>query len=128
VPQVTDYVPHQTWYRPAAALVLMTAVFARAQWRYPYSRAYRSVLFEAGHHCQNFLLLATSLGLAPFCTGALADSRIEADLGVDGASEAVLYACGVGARPAGVEWGPWPDPASTPKLFPPRARARREAR
>ena len=127
VPDIADYVPHQTWYRPAAALVLMTAVFARAQWRYPYSAAYRSVLYEAGHHCQTFLLLATALGLAPFCTGALADSRIEADLGIDGVSEAVIYACGVGARPRGVDWAPWPDPASTPTLHPPRSRTRRMA-
>jgi SagB-type dehydrogenase family enzyme len=96
------YVPRQPWFQGAAALVFMTSVFARSRWRYAYPRAYRSILFEAGHHCQTFLLLATTLGLAPFCTGALADSVIERDLGVDGVSEGVLYACGVGTRPRGV--------------------------
>ena len=66
------------------------------QWRYPYARAYRAVLAESGHLCQTFCLLATSLGLAPFCTMALADSRIERDLRIDGVSEAVIYAAGVG--------------------------------
>ena len=49
LPKISDYVPHQTWYEPAAALVLMTAVFARAQWRYPYSRAYRAPFIEADY-------------------------------------------------------------------------------
>ena len=79
----------------------MTAVFPRVLWRYDYPRAYRAVLIEAGHLCQTFLLTATWLGLAPFCSMALADSRIERDLGVDGVTESVLYAAGVGTRPPG---------------------------
>jgi SagB-type dehydrogenase family enzyme len=108
-PGMANYVPQQAWYDDAAALVVMTSIFERSRWRYGYARAYRSIMFEAGHHCQTFLLLATSLGLAPFCTGALADSLIERDLGIDGISESVLYACGVGVRPPGVEWAPSPD-------------------
>ncbi len=106
--QVASYLPGQSWYGSAAALMLMTAVFARTQWRYQFSRAYRVVLAEAGHVCQTFCLVATWLGLAPFCTAALADSRIEKDLGVDGVTESVLYAAGVGTRPPGVDWAPWP--------------------
>ena len=106
--QVESYLPSQDWYRDAAALVLMTAVFERSWWRYDYPRAYRAVLIEAGHFCQTFLLAATWLGLAPFCSMALADSRIERDLGVDGVTESVLYAAGVGARPPGVDWAPTP--------------------
>jgi hypothetical protein len=66
------------------------------------------VLAEAGHLAQTFCLVATWLGLAPFCTMALADTRIERDLGIDGVSESVLYAAGVGGRPAGLDWAPWP--------------------
>jgi SagB-type dehydrogenase family enzyme len=116
---IARYVPRQPWYEDAACMVLMTSVFGRAQWRYEYPRAYRSVLLEAGHFCQNFLLLATSLGLAPFCTGALADATIERDLGIDGVSESVIYACGVGTRPPGVEWAPWPETTETPRIIPP---------
>ncbi len=117
--RVSDYLPEQAWYDDASAVMLMTAVFERVQWRYPYARAYRAVLAESGHLCQTFCLVATSLGLAPFCTMALADSRIERDLKIDGVSESVIYAAGVGARPKGVDWAPWPGSDRTPVLTPP---------
>lgn len=108
--QLLGYLPTQYWYGDAAALVLITAVFPRVWWRYDYPRAYRAVLIEAGHFCQTFLLTATWLGLAPFCSMALADTRIEEDLGIDGVTESVLYAAGVGVRPPGVDWAPTPAP------------------
>jgi SagB-type dehydrogenase family enzyme len=98
----------QSWFRGAAVVVFMTAVFAREQWRYSSPRAYRAVLLDAGHLCQTFCLLATWLDLAPFCTMALADSAIERALGIDGISESVLYAAGVGTRRPGAESGSWP--------------------
>ena len=76
------------------------------------------MLLEAGHVCQTFCLAATWLGLAPFCSMALADAAIEKALGLDGVSESVLYAAGVGRRPAlaaGV----------LPGMLPPRARRAR---
>jgi len=97
--QIVSYLPTQTYFGNASALMLMTAVFARTQWKYEFARAYRVVLAEAGHLCQTFCLTATWLGLAPFETMALADSRIERDLEIDGVSESVLYAAGVGTRP-----------------------------
>ncbi len=106
--RVTTYLPGQEWYRGASALVLLTAVFARTQWRYPFARAYRVVLAEAGHLCQTFCLTACWLGLAPFCTMALDDSAIERDLGVDGVAESVIYVAGFGVRPEGIDWAPWP--------------------
>jgi SagB-type dehydrogenase family enzyme len=108
-------VPHQAWMAGAPALVFMTAVFARAQWRYPTPRAYRTVLAEVGHHAQTFCLLATERGLAPFCTMALADSATERLLGVDGLREAALYAVGVAPRPAGTAWAPWPHTRRLPR-------------
>jgi SagB-type dehydrogenase family enzyme len=111
---IAAYLPQQGFYAEASAVMLMSAVFARVQWRYAFPRAYRTVLAEAGHHAQTFCLAATWLGLAPFCTMALADTRIETDLGLDGVSESVLYATGVGPRPAGVTWAPWANTATTP--------------
>lgn len=108
------YLPRQGFYASASALILMTAVFPRVQWRYPFARAYRTVIAEAGHHCQNVCLVGTWLGLAPFCTMALADSRIEKDLGIDGLTESVIYAAGVGPRPKNVAWAPWPATSKTP--------------
>jgi SagB-type dehydrogenase family enzyme len=94
--------PRQPWFSGAAALVFLCAVFPRVLWRYENARAYRVVLAEAGHLAQTFCLVATWLGLAPFCTMALADTAIEKALGLDGVSESVLYATGVGRRPRGV--------------------------
>jgi len=112
--RVQRYINRQYWYEGAAALVFFTAVFERYQWKYTSARAYRATLIEAGHQCQTFCLVATWLGLAPFCSMALADSQIEQDLGLDGISESVLYAAGVGTRPPGSSWGS--KPAGSPPL------------
>jgi SagB-type dehydrogenase family enzyme len=89
----------QWWFRDAAVVVFLTAIFHRTQWKYDYPRAYRAVLAEAGHLCQTFCLTATWLGLAPFCTMAFADTQIERALKVDGIAESVLYAMGAGTKP-----------------------------
>jgi SagB-type dehydrogenase family enzyme len=123
--RLEKYVAQQSCYRDAAAVVVMTVVFTRSQWRYEFPRAYRVVLLDAGHLCQTFCLVATALGLAPFCTAALGDSTIERDLGIDGVTESVIYACGVGPRPAGVHWAPWPDTPDLPRLNPPKHQVRR---
>lgn len=98
----------QTWSGEAAFVVLLTAVFQRTQWKYEHARAYRVVLAEAGHLCQTFCLTATWLGLAPFCTMALADSRIERTLHIDGVGESVIYAMGAGniasRKPTAERW------------------------
>ena len=88
----------QWWFRDAAFVVYLTAVFGRTQWKYDYARAYRAVLIEAGHLCQTFCLTATWLDLAPFCTIAIADTRIEKKLQLDGISESVIYAMGAGMK------------------------------
>jgi len=99
--RASAYCADQPYFGEAAALFIMTAVFARTMWKYGRARAYRVVLLETGHLGQTFCLTATRLGLAPFTTAALKDSLIEKDLGIDGISESVLYVTGVGV-PAGV--------------------------
>ena len=108
-PDIRRLLPQQPWYAESGAIVFFTAVVARTMWRYSHARAYRAVLIEVGHVCQTFCLTATWLGLAPFCTMALADSAIERKLGIDGVTEIVLYAAGVGSRPHGTEWAPRAD-------------------
>jgi SagB-type dehydrogenase family enzyme len=102
--RMSDYLSGQRWFAGACAFVVMTAVFTRTQWKYRYLRAYRVVLAETGHLCQTFCLTATWLGLAPFCTMALADSKIDRDLGIDGVTEGSLYVAGVGRLPQGLDW------------------------
>jgi SagB-type dehydrogenase family enzyme len=90
------YCARQHFVSNTGALFLMTAVFRRTMWKYHLARAYRVVLLDAGHLCQTFCLVATWLGLAPFCTAAMKDTLIEEDLGIDGIRESVLYIAGVG--------------------------------
>ncbi len=98
--------PHSGYFARAAFLVVLTAVLERQVWRYPYARAYRAALAEAGHVCQTFCLAATWRTLAPFCLMGLDDEAIEQDLGIDGVRETVLYVAGAGARPRGTPWAP----------------------
>ena len=122
--QIRSYLPHSGYFAGASALALFTAVFERQLWRYPYSRAYRASLIEAGHVCQMFCLTSTALGLAPFSVMALADSLIERDLGIDGITETVLYAAGVGRPPANASSAPRPR-GTVPVRDNPRLRPRK---
>jgi SagB-type dehydrogenase family enzyme len=109
---IVNFLGNQWWYAPAAALMLMTAVFPRTQWKYPDAAAYRTVMIDAGHVCQTFCLVATWLGLAPFCTMAFDQALVEKELAIDGVSESVVYAAGVGSPPTGAaDWAPWPHPS-----------------
>ncbi|HET7694413.1 MAG TPA: SagB family peptide dehydrogenase [Vicinamibacterales bacterium] len=100
------WMPRSRYFAQAAFVVVLTAVLERQVWRYPYARAYRAALAEAGHVCQTFCLAATWRGLAPFCLMGLNDPLIEQDLGIDGVSETVLYVAGAGTRPRGATWAP----------------------
>jgi SagB-type dehydrogenase family enzyme len=107
---VTEWLPTQDGYEQAPLLVVLASELARVTWRYRSARAYRVVLVEAGHLGQTFCLAASALGLAPFCTAALADSTIERDLGLDAATRPALYVVGAG-HPRG---GPWQPHAGRP--------------
>jgi SagB-type dehydrogenase family enzyme len=111
---ISKWFPGQRWCAAAPVVVLLTAVFPRTQWKYPHPRGYRVLLAEAGHVYQTFSLVATWLGLASYCTMALADSIIERTLRIDGVAESVIYAAGTGRRPRGVNWAPWPDGDAPP--------------
>jgi len=93
---IAPLLAHQRYFAGAAAITIMCPMFARTQWRYGHSRAYRTVLIDAGHLGQTFCLVATALGLAPFTTMAFSESAIEALLGLDGIEECPVYVAGVG--------------------------------
>jgi SagB-type dehydrogenase family enzyme len=118
----------QQWFANCAVVALMTTAVERVQFKYRFARAYRVVLLEAGHFCQTFCLVATWLGLAPFCTAAFADSAIERDLSIDGVAECVLYAAGVGSRPRGLMWAPFPDAGHVPPTYAPAHQRRGSSR
>ena len=120
--QAVRYLAGQDWFAGAAVVVFMTALLPRLWRRYPNARSYRAALLEAGHVCQTFCLVATWLGLAPFCTMALDDSRIERDLEIDGVGEVLLYAAGAGTKPADSRWVQWPGHRPIPRHSAPRAK------
>ena len=95
--RLIDALAGQAYFADAAAIVVMSAVFARSMWRYSSSRAYRVVIADLGHLGQTFCLVATALGLAPFTTMAFDDDKLDALIGVDGVAEAAMYVVGVGA-------------------------------
>jgi SagB-type dehydrogenase family enzyme len=101
IERMRSYVPGSEYFASASAMIFFTAMFEREIWRYPYARAYRATLAEAGHLCQTLLLTATSLGLASYCVMGIADSIIEADLRIDGITESVLYCAGIARPPRG---------------------------
>lgn len=100
---IERHLASQWWFARGGFLVLMTGVFARTQWKYDSPRTYRVVLAETGHLCQTFCLVATWLGLAPFCTMALRDTRWEKWLGIDGVRESILYIAGAGTKPGATD-------------------------
>ena len=104
--RLKQWMPQSGYFAQAAFVIVLTAVLHRQVWRYPYARAYRAALAEAGHVCQTFCLAATWRGLAPFCLMGLDDALIEQDLGIDGVGETVLYVAGAGSRPRGTAWAP----------------------
>lgn len=96
---IADFTCGQGWFADAAAFFVLTAVWARTMWKYRTPRAYRVVLIDAAHACQNLLLTATSLGLGAFSVAAIDENTIDRYLGIDGVSEGSVYAAGIG----------WPD-------------------
>jgi SagB-type dehydrogenase family enzyme len=79
----------------APVVLVWTAVFERAKWKYA-QRAYRYVYLEAGHVAQNLALAATGVGLGSCQIGAFFDDEVNEMLSVDGAEESVVYLSVVG--------------------------------
>ncbi len=90
----------QGFLERAAAVVLWTAVYPRAAWKYG-DRALRYVGLDLGHVCQNLLLAAEALGLGGCPVAAFFDRPVNELLGVDGQEEFAYYLAAVGpVRPA----------------------------
>ncbi|MFL1515754.1 SagB/ThcOx family dehydrogenase [Pseudomonas prosekii] len=76
--------------------LFISARFDKLWWKYQHSRAYRMAYVEAGHISQTFQLVATSLGLGTWLTGALKDDQVEALLGLEDNAEQPLFFVGCG--------------------------------
>jgi SagB-type dehydrogenase family enzyme len=85
-----------SWMKRASVLFIMTAIVARTAWKYRIPRVYRAFLLDAGHLSQSLLLVSTALGLGACCLGTIGDLALERELGLDGTTETVIFAVGVG--------------------------------
>ncbi len=79
----------------ASAVVIWTAVYPRAAWKYG-DRALRYIGLDLGHVCQNLALAAEALGLGCCPVAAFFDRPMNELLGVDGREEFAYYLAAVG--------------------------------
>ncbi len=83
----------------AAALLVLTGIFARTQRKYG-ERGYRFVLLDAGHLAQNLLLVGEEMKLAVIPLGGFFDDEVAGWLGVSPEDESPLYLFLLGRREA----------------------------
>ncbi len=89
---LVDLTLGQEMIRAANLVVILTAVWARTQYKYG-QRGYRYVLLDAGHVGENLYLAATALGLGPAGIGGFLDGEVNALLGLPDGEEAVYLLC-----------------------------------
>lgn len=94
------------WVSSAPIIVVLGAVFQRTQVKYG-ERGYRYTLIEAGHICQNMLLVAASIGLGACPLGGFLDDKLNLLIGnseeylkSSDATERIVYSVAIG-HPAG---------------------------
>jgi len=88
----------QEFLLSAAAVFLWVAVVERMVWRYG-ERAYRYLLLDAGHICQNLYLAAEAVGCGVCAVGAFSDDDLNRLLSLDGRERFVVYGAAVGKKP-----------------------------
>lgn len=81
---------NQDFLAEAGFILLFTAVFSRASWKYG-DRSFRYIYLDAGHAAQNAALAAVSCGLASCPVAAFFDDEINYILDLNPAREGILY-------------------------------------
>jgi SagB-type dehydrogenase family enzyme len=82
----------------SAVVFIWVCVLERMTWRFG-ERGWRYVLLDAGHVCQNLYLAAEACGCGACAIGAFNDADINTALGLDGATQFVIYAASAGRKP-----------------------------
>ncbi|HUX78770.1 MAG TPA: SagB/ThcOx family dehydrogenase [Alphaproteobacteria bacterium] len=94
--QLVDSLVGQNFVKDLSFGVFFVADFSKVWWKYEHSRAYRQVLLDAGHQSQTFLLLATSLNLLTWPSGAIQDAEVEKLLKIESAKFSPVFFVGIG--------------------------------
>lgn len=95
--KITAACKDQSHIRTSAVSFFWAAVMERMAWRYS-ERAFRYVLLDAGHVCQNLYLAAESIQCGVCGIAAYDDDLLNNALGLDGENELVIYAATIGKR------------------------------
>jgi len=81
----------------SAVTFFWVAVVERMYWRYE-ERAYRYLLLDAGHVCQNLYLAAESMDDGVCAIAAYNDDMVNKELGLDGEKEFAIYIASLGKK------------------------------
>jgi SagB-type dehydrogenase family enzyme len=93
--QVSEACWGQTFVGEAAVVFVWAAVPYRAEWRYSVV-AYKGILVDIGHVCQNLYLACEAIGAGACAIGAYEQKMMDALIGVDGEDEFTIYLAPVG--------------------------------
>jgi len=92
---ISEMLVGQSWGAKAHALVFLTCVAYRSEWRYA-ENSHRVMLIDLGHVGQNLMLSAASMGLGSCCMAAYDQKLCDEFLQVDGEEEYTVYVVPVG--------------------------------
>jgi len=95
--KITKACLEQPFVKTSAVTFLWAAVVERMRWRYV-ERGYRYLHLDAGHVCQNLYLAAGSIDAGVCAIAAYDDDQLNAELGLDGEEQFVIYVGTVGKR------------------------------
>ena len=100
-PEINTHITHgcleQKQVKTSAVTFCWVADMARTYWRYS-ERAYRYILLDAGHVCQNLYLAAESVNCGVCAIAAYDDDLMNTALGVDGANQFTAYIASLGKK------------------------------
>jgi SagB-type dehydrogenase family enzyme len=88
---------NQKWIAAAAVSFIWVAVPYRSAWRYS-ERAWRYLLLDAGHVCQNLYLACEAIEAGCCAVNAYDDDALNRFLGLDGKSRFAIYLAPAGHR------------------------------
>jgi len=76
---------------------IWTAIPYRLEWKYV-ERAYKILLLDAGHTCQNLYIACQSISLGTCAVGAYRQKKMDDFIGIDGENEFTVYCAPVGKK------------------------------
>lgn len=87
----------QSWIAQAAAVLFLSSVPYRMEWRYGPASP-KLIALDAGHACQNIYLAAESIGAGTCAVAAYDQEQTDRLLGLDGRDEFVIYLAPIGKK------------------------------